>query len=89
MIIFLLPILQTTMLCFCIGVRIKGQPISVKNDEIKLSHCRHFKVNGCILEETNYQTMSCVVINYLLEFDYLLVCITFYVFKGVLDRQNI
>lgn len=63
--------------CLSMGTDIKGLKIAVKNEEIEsLSNCRNFKIDGCILDDTNNQTLSCVVVNYLLSRDYQLVSIT-------------
>lgn len=71
----LLPILQSFNFGLGIGVKFKNMSIAFKNDEISFSDCRDYNVNGCIFDENSNQKMSCVVMNYLLEHDYVLVSI--------------
>jgi len=75
MILFVLPIVQSLNANFSIGQNFKGVQIAVKNDEINSLNCQHSVIKGCILDEASNQTMSCVVMNYLLSLDYQFVSI--------------
>lgn len=71
----LLPIIQSFNFCLAIGVNFKNMPIAIKNDEVNFADCRSYNFDGCIFDENNSQTISCVVMNYLSSQDYNLVSI--------------
>lgn len=48
-----------------IGGDFKGLEIAVRNEEIKFLGCQFANVSGCIFDENNYQTQSCMVMNHL------------------------
>jgi len=68
-----LPLMQIFNICFGVGVNFLDMPIAVKNDEIDILQCQYFNASGCIFEKNNYQTMSCVVLNYLASQNYKLI----------------
>lgn len=47
--------------------------IAIKNDEVNILNCQHFDIDGCIFDENNNTTMSCVVMNYFMSHNYKLV----------------
>jgi len=69
-----LPILQSLIYCYSIGVNFENMPIAIKNDEVDFKSCQHFNLNECIFDdEDNDQPLSCVVVNHLQSLDYDLV----------------
>lgn len=66
----ILPILLSIIFCFGIGVNIKNMIITIKNEEVNISDCQNLNNNGCIFDNNNNYTMSCVVLNYLQAQDY-------------------
>ncbi|VVC43845.1 Hypothetical protein CINCED_3A004789 [Cinara cedri] len=67
------PILQTALICACIGNNTKDLKIAIKNDEVNFSECRYYNNNnGCVLENKSNQTLSCVIINRLVSLGYVL-----------------
>ncbi|XP_016664258.1 ABC transporter G family member 20 [Acyrthosiphon pisum] len=69
----LLPIIQNTIFCSCIGGSFKRMEVAIQNDEININDCKYFNSSKCIFENNSSQTMSCVTINYLASLDYKLV----------------
>lgn len=70
---FILPILQAYNLCTGIGVEMRDLSIAVANDEIDYSNCKYSNLDGCIIDNNNNQTLSCVVMDYFLSQNYKLV----------------
>lgn len=74
----LLPILNALFYCLAIGTDFRDMPITVRNEEIDILNCPYSNTDGCILNENNNQTMSCVVLDYLQSLDYTFVSIFYY-----------
>lgn len=71
----LLPILNSLFYCYAIGTDFRTMPITVRNEEIDILNCPYSNTDGCILNENNNQTMSCVILDYLQSLDYTFVSI--------------
>lgn len=65
--------IQAFNLSASVGVDFKGLEIAIKNDEINFVDCQYLNVNGCIFDENNNQTQSCIVMNYLEKLRYVIV----------------
>lgn len=71
--VILLPVLQSFNFCFGIGVDFKNMPIAFQNDEVNYEYCKNYNIKGCIFDESNNETMSCVVLDYFASHNYKLV----------------
>lgn len=56
-----------------IGSNIDGLSIAVKNDEIDYVYCKTHELNGCISDENNNQSTSCIIMDYYRSLNYKMV----------------
>lgn len=70
-----LPVFQIVSFYMSIGVNLKYINIAIKNDEVNIVDCKHFKIDECIFEKSDNITMSCVIMNYFESRDYNLVSV--------------
>lgn len=85
----ILPIIQAFNLCAGVGVDFKGMPIAIRNEEVNFSDCHYSNINGCIFDNHNNLTMSCVVMNYLAKQSYELVSIYTSCFNILYDAPSL
>lgn len=71
--VLLLPMIQAFNLCASVGVNFKGLKLAIKSDEINYVDCKYFNGSGCIFDDNNNQTQSCIIINYLETLGYVIV----------------
>lgn len=62
---FLLPIIQSLVVCNAVGTNIKDLQIIFKNDEVDYLDCHRYNIDGCVFDKENNQTLSCIILNHL------------------------
>ncbi|XKL64715.1 hypothetical protein PGB90_004801 [Kerria lacca] len=68
-----LPLTQNIFANLTLGKKPKNLPLGVLNEEIPINNCSYTTYNGCVLNENQTLTLSCLYLNYLRENFYTLI----------------